>query len=224
LKVSGRLLAQLNVSGFPFSFPFCGPIRQAIFELMQFTEGSVYHIYNRGNDKRVIFFQERNYRYFIEKVEKYILPCSNLLAWCLMPNHFHFLIQARASSITILREYPVRINSLTEGIRMLLSSYTKGIQKQETITGNLFQQKTKFKCVDDYLATAFHYIHQNPRAASLVHRLEDWKWSSLQEYLGLSQTVLCNKEIAHSYLDLERNRLLENSYEAISEEAITKIL
>jgi len=191
---------------------------------MQFSEGSFYHIYNRGNDKGIIFFQERNYHYFIQKIEKYIFPNSNVLAWCLMPNHFHFLIQATIASLTVVKENPVRINSLTEGIRMLLSSYTKGIQKQEAITGNLFQQKTKLKCVDEYLSTAFHYIHQNPFRANLVQRPEDWKWSSLQEYLGFSQRGICSQEIAYSFLDFEKHRLLENTYRTIPEEYIVKIL
>src|SRR5258706_5535453 len=129
----------------------------SIIKLMQFSEGSFYHIYNRGNDKRPIFFKDRNYDFFLQKAQKYIGANADILAWCLMPNHFHFLIQANTRSITIVKDTPVKINALTEGIRILLSSYTKAIQKQESFTGNLFQQKTKFKCVDDYLETAFHY-------------------------------------------------------------------
>ena len=72
-----------------------------------------------------------------------------------MPNHFHFLIRANSFSTRIVKEGTIKINALTEGIRMLLSSYTKAIQKQESLTGNLFQQKTKFKCVDDYLGLPF---------------------------------------------------------------------
>lgn len=191
---------------------------------MQFTDGSFYHIYNRGNDKRTIFFEERNYDFFLQKVKKYIAAHSNLLAWSLMPNHFHFLIQANTSTITIVKEAPIKINALTEGIRMLLSSYTKAIQKQESITGNLFQQKTKFKCVDSYLPTAFHYIHQNAFRAKLVHRPEDWKWSSLQEYLELPSEVICKKEVTYSYIDINKNRLLEDSYLVIPEEFILKLL
>jgi putative transposase len=191
---------------------------------MQFTEGSFYHIYNRGNDKRIIFFEERNYDFFLQKVKKYIASYSNLLAWSLMPNHFHFLIQANASTVTIVKEAPIKINALTEGIRMLLSSYTKAIQKQESITGNLFQQKTKFKCVDCYLPTAFHYIHQNAFRAKLVHHMEDWKWSSLQEYLELPSEMICKKEVAYSYIDINKNRLLEDSYSVIPEEFISKLL
>jgi putative transposase len=191
---------------------------------MQFTEGSFYHIYNRGNDKRTIFFQEWNYDFFLQKVEKYIAPNADLVAWCLMPNHFHLLVHASSSSTEIIKEKPIAINALTEGIRMLLSSYTKAVQKQESLTGNLFQQKTKFKCVDKYLLTAFHYIHQNPLRANLVDRLEDWKWSSLPQYLGRDSSQLCKTEITYKYLEVNWERLLEESYLMIPDDKQVHIL
>lgn len=141
-----------------------------------------------------------------------------------MPNHFHLLVQANASSVALVKETPIKINALTEGIRMLLSSYAKAIQKQESISGNLFQQKTKFKCVDNYLSTAFHYIHQNAFRANLVHRLEDWTWSSLPEYLDLNSDEICKKEITYSFMDLKKERMLQDSYAAIPDEFIQKII
>ena len=153
-----------------------------------------------------------------------MVPRTNVLAWCLMPNHFHFLIQATDSTVAIVKETPIKINALTEGIRLLLSSYTKAIQKQESITGNLFQQKTKFKCVDDYLPTTFHYIHQNAFRANLVHRLEDWKWSSLHEYLELTSDLVCKTDVACSCIDINKDRILEDSYSVIPDEFLSMIL
>jgi len=187
---------------------------------MQFVEGSFYHIYNRGNDKRILFFQDRNYDFFLQKVRKYIAAHSHMLAWCHMPNHFHFLVQATADTVILVKETPIKINAFTEGIRLMLSSYTKAIQKQEGITGNLFQQKTKNKCVDDYLSTVFHYFHQHPFKARLVHSLEDWRWSSLQEYLEHDSSGLCNQEIAYAYLDIKSDTLLKDSYSMVPEEFI----
>lgn len=179
---------------------------------MQFSEGSFYHIYNRGNNKQPIFFQERNYDFFIEKFKKYISIHNHVLAWCLMPNHFHILIQANAPSSKIIKQQPVEVNATSEGIRLLLSSYTKAIQKQESFTGNLFQQKTKAKCVDEYASIAFHYIHQNPMKANLVDRMEEWKWSSLPEYLGRAPENICNRELAFKYFDLNKDNFLTDSY------------
>src|SRR6478736_5689547 len=155
---------------------------------MQFVEGSFYHIYNRGNNKQSIFCQKRNYEFFLNKVEQYVVPNANLLAWCLMPNHFHFLVQANTESLKIVKHTPIRINALTESLRIMLSSYTRAIQKQESIVGSLFQQKTKFKCADSYLDSVFHYIHQNPYRARLTKKMEDYQWSSMKEYAAISNS------------------------------------
>jgi putative transposase len=195
---------------------------------MQFTEGNFYHIFNRGNDKQRIFFQDRNYLYFIDKVKKYIVPNSNLIAWCLMPNHFHFLIQANLSTLKVVKDTPIKINALTEGIRLLLSSYTKAIQKQESMTGNLFQQKTKFKCADEYLTTAFHYIHQNPLRAGLVKQLENYPWSSFVDYYGVrsgdeNNSQICNQSVAYQFMSINQERFLKDSYSVIPDDVIGKI-
>ena len=108
---------------------------------MQFEASNLYHIYNRGNNKQPIFFNRDNYLYFLIKVKKYLAPNCDILAWCLMPNHFHFLIHANTETEKIIKETPLKINALTEGIRLLLSSYTQGINKQNNRSGNLFQQK-----------------------------------------------------------------------------------
>ena len=133
---------------------------------MQFEVADLYHIYNRGNNRQPIFFKRGNYLYFVDKVRKYIFPNCNILSWCLMPNHFHFLIHANNETVKIVKESPIKINALTEGFRLLLSSYTQGINKQENRTGNLFQQKTRFTCITEgsvnYGYTAFQYIHQDP--------------------------------------------------------------
>lgn len=186
---------------------------------MHYSEESFYHIYNRGNNKETIFFQDRNYSYFLDKVKKYILPNCDLLAWCLMPNHFHLLIQANAASVKIVKQTPIEINALTESIRLLLSSYAQGIQKQENLKGGLFQQKTKSKCADDYLVSVFHYIHQNPLRANLVSRMEDYPWSSFGEYLS-TREGMCNTEAAYKFIGLNKERFLKDAYAVIPDDVL----
>lgn len=190
---------------------------------MQFTEGSFYHIYNRGNNKQKIFFQRSNYLYFLEKIKKYIQPHCNLLAWTLMPNHFHLLIQANSETCRLVKQTPIQINTLTEGIRLLLSSYTKAIQKQENKVGNLFQQKTKSKCVDDYGFIAFHYIHQNAFKAGLAKKIEDWEFSSFKEYESQFQSTLCKTDVAYEYLGINPKTFLADSYMVIQDDLIQQI-
>ena len=103
---------------------------------MQFQVGDIFHIYNRGNNQQKIFFNDDNYRFFLKKISKEILPHCDILAYCMMRNHFHLLVHIKPA---------VKPNALNYGIAILLRSYTRAIQNQEKISGSLFQQKTKSK-------------------------------------------------------------------------------
>jgi putative transposase len=176
---------------------------------MNFTEKDIYHIYNRGNNSQQLFFEEENYIYFLKLVKKFLSPNCEILAWCLMPNHFHFLIYANEKSIQYPPSKSIPIQQLSESIRLLLSSYTKAINKKYKRTGSLFQQKTKSKNVYDgkgnYAVQAFHYIHQNPIKSFLVKSMDGWKFSSYKDYAGLRNGSLCNKELATQLLDIDIN-------------------
>ncbi|MEJ6980926.1 hypothetical protein WG906_10720 [Pedobacter sp. P351] len=115
---------------------------------MHLTKGNCYHIYNRGNNKQPIFFSENNYVFFLEKVRRYIYPISDILSWCLMPTHFHILLHANINTVSTISRNGIEIQQFSENIRLLLSSYTKAINKQNKFSGNLFQQKTKAKEID----------------------------------------------------------------------------
>ncbi len=193
---------------------------------MRFSQGNIYHVYNRGNDRRPIFFKRDNYLYFLKKIDKYISPCADILAWVLMPNHFHLLIHANERTCKVIRREPVLIDGCTEGVRVLLSSYSRAIQRQESMTGNLFQQNTKSKCVSnrehDYSAAAFHYIHQNPYRAGLVEKLGDWEFSSIHEYAEAGSSSytnferkLCNTDLARNLLDVGPLNIFEQTYRVI---------
>ena len=59
---------------------------------MKFHPNQIYHVFNQGNNRQTVFFEEENYLYFLRKVRKYILSLADILCYCLMPNHFHFLL------------------------------------------------------------------------------------------------------------------------------------
>ena len=67
---------------------------------MQFYENQFFHIYNQGNDCQTVFFKEENYDFFLWKMRAYLLPYGDLVAWCLMPNHFHWQFYVRKLAIT----------------------------------------------------------------------------------------------------------------------------
>jgi len=144
-----------------------------------------------------------------------------------MPNHFHFLIHANNNTVKIIKESPLKINALTEGFRLLLSSYTQGINIQQNRTGNLFQQKTKVKCVSEgdehYGYTTFQYIHQNPYKAKLVTKIEDWEFSSFVDYAGLRNGKICNIELGTLLFDLSKNNFLQDRYKELPEEVLKKL-
>ncbi|MFA5647265.1 MAG: hypothetical protein WC951_03050 [Bacteroidales bacterium] len=58
---------------------------------MIFEKSHLYHVYNQGNNRQRIFFSRENYLFFLEKIKKHVLPYADVLAWCLMPNHFHLM-------------------------------------------------------------------------------------------------------------------------------------
>ena len=177
---------------------------------MQFQPGDIFHVYNRGNNKQLIFFSENNYEFFLKKVQHFICPISDILAYCLMPNHFHFLIQANVTSCKEKRVGSLTVSELTNGLRLLQSTYASAINKNKGYTGSLFQQKAKFKLLStssnqkhDHLHTCLHYIHQNPLKAGLVSKMEWWKYSSFHEYLSEeNEKLICNKDVIEKVIDI----------------------
>ena len=114
---------------------------------MQIHQPGLYHIYNRGNNKQKIFFNEGNYVYFLRKCHQYLKPVSEILAWCLMPNHFHCMLVPNEEGCKhiVLAGKDTHMQNLSKVIGKTLSSYTKALNVQNKTTGNLFQKKTKAK-------------------------------------------------------------------------------
>jgi REP element-mobilizing transposase RayT len=194
---------------------------------MEFYEKELFHIYNRGNNKQQIFFIPENYIYFLEKARRFILPHCDILAWCLMPNHFHFLIKADKRTIQTITIGKQQRNVLSEGVRNLLQTYTKAINKQNKTTGSLFQQNTKAKSVsigpETYGKFCMHYIHQNLLKANMVEKMEEWPYSSFQDYCGFRKGTLSNKEIAFRLFGLTEATFYDDSYKSLNDEDLENI-
>jgi putative transposase len=190
---------------------------------MQFEPNNIYHIYNRGNNSQILFFNRENYLFFLQKIKIYITPYADILAWCLMPNHFHLMVYVNYVEIEISEQlteshHLTKTRNLNDSISILLRSYSRAIQKQKNFTGSLFQHRTKSVCLTDvsgltpawfqtnygtiinipdpekeYPQVCFNYIHQNPVNARLIKNPEDWEFSSYQDYCGLRNGKLINK-------------------------------
>jgi putative transposase len=193
---------------------------------MQIVKNQLYHVYNQGNNREKLFYTSENYIHFLHLTRKFILPQCDILAYCLMPNHFHFLINATKNSAEKIKIGHNEMSLLADGFRKLLSSYCQAINKQEDRTGSLFRQKTKAKNVEisdiHYPFQCFHYIHQNPLKALLIRSLEEWSYSSFRDYADLRQGTLCDQTLAMQLLDFNKESFISDSYAVISEEVIKK--
>jgi len=184
---------------------------------MYFVEGDLFHVYSRGNNSQRIFFNRKNYLFFIDKVKEFVLPYADILAWCLMPNHFHLMIEVMHEELPVVTHgvtwsHPVsKTRTLNDSLGIMLRSYTRAINKQEKRTGALFQEGTKSICLNmhelspayfqtelgvvgnvsfpeqEYLNICYNYIHQNPVSSGLVKKPEDWEFSSYRDYF-------CNRD------------------------------
>ena len=194
---------------------------------MQFEIDNIYHIYNQGNNKQLIFHSDENYHYFLKLYRKFVLPHADLLAYCLMPNHFHFLVNTNLHSIKTRKVGSLNLSELSNGIRMLLSSYSLAINKQENKTGSQFRQKTQAKLLKiedtNYSFICFQYIHQNPLKAGLVERMEDWEYSSFKDYLKIRNGSLCNQDLAKNLIGFDESNFIKESYAVIDNDKIAKI-
>lgn len=179
-----------------------------------------------GNHKDLLFFEDENYQFFLQKIRDYIQPVSEILGYCLMPNHFHMMIQANARSIETItsrfsQKEDFKMQILSRKIGTLQSSYAQAINNRYNLRGSLFRQKTKSKNLSDpqpcnqfnpqYAFICFQYIHQNPLKAGLVRKLEDWPYSSFREYFYNRRNSLCNIELAKEILPVDFNDFYKQS-------------
>ena len=122
---------------------------------MKFEKGYIYHIYNQGNNRQRIFFSRENYLFFLKKIKTHISPYADILAWCLMPNHFHLMVLVNEISMSlgtysegVAQSEPLANRTLNQSIGIMLRSYTNAVNKQENFTGSLFRRTTKAECIN----------------------------------------------------------------------------
>jgi REP element-mobilizing transposase RayT len=148
-----------------------------------------YHIYNRGVAKQPIFFRPHHWPYFIQKMKKYFQPeKADIIAYCLMPNHYHLIVFTRTD------------NFGKDVMMPMMISYSKAVNNDMHRIGPLFQDSFKAKRIEttEQLVHLSRYIHLNPVKAGLVPKPEMWKYSSYQDYIGSRNGKLPNPEIVLS--------------------------
>lgn len=92
----------------------------------KFHVNQIYHVFNQGNNRQKIFLEHENYLFFLRKVRKYLIPYCDFLCYCLMPNHFHFLIVPnRLGRLEYMSKSPVPETKSSNHIQNL--SYSLGL-------------------------------------------------------------------------------------------------
>lgn len=158
---------------------------------MIFEKGYLYHIYNQGNNKQNIFHNRNNYLFFLKKVNTYILPYADVLAWCLMPNHFHLMVLVKetyipktqgftqsealsknklnlSESLTPSQTLTRTNRTFNDSIGILLRTYTRAVNKQKRVTGSLFRQETKAECINCFKDVKPSFIQSNISTTNLL--------------------------------------------------------
>jgi putative transposase len=158
----------------------------------------LYHVYNRGSDKRDIFLATKDFKRFLQSFYYYqfsdpkisfshfsknkmktLNPLSSnkhivIIGYALMPNHYHFLVKQ------------IKDNGLSTFISQLSNSYTKYFNTKRQRIGPLFQGTFKAVRVesDEHLVHLSRYIHLNPVVSGLVKKPENYPWTSYLEYIN----------------------------------------
>jgi len=163
--------------------------------IKQYVEGGYYHLYNRGVEQRQIFIDEKDYVVFMHILktlltdpkllgDEQIRPIRksdvynqiHLVAFCLMPNHFHLLIQQ------------VTAHALTQFTRRLNNAYVTYFNQRYERRGSLFEGKLKAILVEfeEYFLYLTRYIHRNP-LAFWKQPLVAYPYSSYPYFLGVKK-------------------------------------
>lgn len=194
-----------------------------------YVENGIYHVYNRGVEKRKIFLDQQDHKVFLGYLKEYLSPPQSptkktftlqgqafqgiprvpknysreidLLAFCLMPNHFHLLVKQKDSE------------SIKNFVHSLLTRYTMYFNKKYDRVGPLYQDRYKAVLVSEepYLLHLSRYIHLNP--SEYTKDLEG-AYSSYAQYLGKTKAGWVKPEAILSFFDQASKDFLKgtNSY------------
>lgn len=146
------------------------------------SDGLIYHVLNRGNGRQNVFHKDGDFKAFVELMataqETYGV---GILAYCLMTNHFHLLLQ------------PSRADDLSKWMQWLMTSHVRRYHRHYGTSGHVWQGRYKSFIVqdDDHLLTVVRYIEANPVRATVTASAKDWQWSSHPERVaGTNRRIL----------------------------------
>ncbi|MBN2001139.1 transposase [candidate division KSB1 bacterium] len=171
---------------------------------IDFRPGNYYHCYNLALHCVRAFPYAHDYMKCLELTSKYIEKCNiTVVAYCLMPNHYHFLLRQNGGK------------SISLFIQCLFDAYVQYFNKRNNRRGPLFIGRFDASLVDtnEYMMHVCRYIHINPVIADLVTKAEDWPFSNYLEWLGRRDGHLVDRDFITQYFQTpEQYRDFVQSY------------
>ena len=172
--------------------------------------GQCYHVYNHAVGQDALFRVDENYRFFLKKYAMYISPIADTFAYCLLPNHFHFLIRIHdPETLRALPEFHKKLfeklsdseqqlsdskgqlsdsyaQYISSCFRRYFSSYSQAYNIYFKRRGSVFESRMKRKLIEsqEYFFNALNYIHLNPVSHSFVQHPEEWPYSSYSAFFA----------------------------------------
>lgn len=154
--------------------------------------GCLFTIYNRGNNRENLFFEERNYRYFLELYARHVSPIADTFAYCLLRNHFHFLIRVK-------HQHEVDISNSTPSkcFANVFNAYSKAINKCYQRTGSTLEERFgRIEVTSSrYFTQLLFYIHFNLQKHGFVKDFREWPWSSFNSLISDKPTRLDRTQV-----------------------------
>jgi putative transposase len=176
--------------------------------------GLCYHIFNHANGRENLFVEQKNYSFFLRRLEFHVLPVCRLYAYCLMKNHFHSFVRIRTEKE--LRQLWNKSQKQLTAERLILktskafsnlfSSYTQSFNSVYNRMGSLFvpSMKTEYVEGDEAFKRVVHYIHRNPVHHGFVTKIDMWKHSSYNTFLNNQKTSLDRDDVLKVFGGIEK--------------------
>ena len=179
-------------------------------------EDRFYHIYNHAVGDELFFKSDENYKFFLRRFIKYVHPYVDLYAYCLMSNHFHFVVKIKPEEdiISIYKDARKRQSKevikdnvpdiLSQVFSNYFNSYAQAYNKENSRMGSLFVTSFKRIYVDSekYLKKLIIYVNQNPKSAGLVSKIGEWKYSSYNAICSTKRTLVAREEVIELFDNL----------------------
>lgn len=196
--------------------------------------GKTYHLYTHANGSDNFFRTDENYRYFLQRYQHFIPLVADTLVYCLMPNHFHFLVRIKTEA-ELISVFKNKLSLYLTGLESekkqdlsgidsekkqelstlvilqfshLFNAYTKAFNKVYKRRGSLFTRSFRRKEItsDSYLTTVIHYIHKKAVHHGFSKNFTDWPWSSYHELANDTSTWLDREFVINWFGGVEKFR------------------